>query len=180
MHDYITTYNNIRFYPLNPRPEDVCIGDIAHALSLMTRANGHISHFFSVGQHCINCALEAGARGLSRRIQLGCLVHDASECYLSDITRPVKRNLPHYLETERKIMEMLYCYFGLPDLTPEELAVIAEIDDAMLYEEFMALKGHPPQGIAKPKLTMRPDLSLRPFESVEQQFLQLYEALRLR
>ncbi len=180
MSDFITTYSKVKFYPLEPRPEDVRLTDIAHALSLMTRANGHIVHFFSVGQHCVNCALEAGARGLSRRIQLGCLVHDASECYLSDITRPVKRNLPHYLETESRIMEMLYAHFGLGDLTAQELEAIAEIDDAMLYEEFIALKGHPPEGIAKPRIAMQHDFSLRPFEAVERQYLRLYEALQLK
>jgi 5'-deoxynucleotidase YfbR-like HD superfamily hydrolase len=59
--------------------------DIAHALSLVCRANGHFPHFFSVAQHSINCMKEAAARGYSTRVQLGCLLHDGSEAYLSDI-----------------------------------------------------------------------------------------------
>ena len=46
MADYILTYTKTRFYPLNPRKEDIKIEDIAHSLSLMTRANGHHKHFF--------------------------------------------------------------------------------------------------------------------------------------
>ena len=57
----IKTYSGIMFDPLNPREELIRIGDIAHALSMLCRANGHFKSFYSVGQHCINCAREAGA-----------------------------------------------------------------------------------------------------------------------
>jgi uncharacterized protein len=86
----ILTYTNTLFYPLAPRPDEVKVEDIAHALSQMCRANGHFKTFYSVAQHSINCAQEARARGLSNRIQLACLLHDASEAYISDITRPVE------------------------------------------------------------------------------------------
>ena len=36
---YITTVTGIHFYPLNPNPKDIDIEDIAHALSLICRAN---------------------------------------------------------------------------------------------------------------------------------------------
>ncbi len=96
----ITTYSGIHFTPASPRPEDISIYDIAHALSLLCRANGHFHEFFSVAAHAINCAEEAKARGYSPRVCLACLLHDASEAYLSDITRPVKAILPIYLEIE--------------------------------------------------------------------------------
>lgn len=92
MADYILTYSKIKFYPLEPVKTDINIVDIAHSLSLMTRANGHFKQFYSVAQHSINCYKEAKSRGCSERVQLGCLLHDASESYLSDLTRPVKQN----------------------------------------------------------------------------------------
>lgn len=46
MSDYILTYTKIKFYPLEPNKDDIYIEDIAHALSLMTRANGHLMYFF--------------------------------------------------------------------------------------------------------------------------------------
>ena len=55
----ITTFSKVRFNVLNPEQGDILIEDIAHALSLMTRANGHFSEFFSVAQHSIHCAKEA-------------------------------------------------------------------------------------------------------------------------
>ena len=80
---YITTYTGKHFDPVNPDASLLCIEDIAHALSLLCRGNGHVQTFFSVGQHCIACAKEAQARGLSARLVLACLLHDASECYMS-------------------------------------------------------------------------------------------------
>ena len=93
----ILTYTGIMFDPINPNADLIYIRDIAHALSLLCRANGHFKHFYSVGQHSINCAIEARARGFSARTQLGCLLHDGSEAYLSDVTRPVKVLMPEYL-----------------------------------------------------------------------------------
>ena len=90
----IRTYTGIMFDPLNPDPELVNITDIAHALSLLCRANGHFRNFYSVAQHSINCMEEAKERGYSRKVQLACLLHDASEAYLSDVTRPIKQEIP--------------------------------------------------------------------------------------
>lgn len=89
---HINTFTGIHFYPLDPKITEIKTEDIAHALSLICRANGHCSHFYSVAQHSLNCAEEAKIRDYSTRVQLGCLLHDASEAYISDITRPVKKN----------------------------------------------------------------------------------------
>ena len=48
MSDYILKYSKIKFYPLEPMKTDISIVDIAHAQSLMTRANGHFRHFYLV------------------------------------------------------------------------------------------------------------------------------------
>jgi 5'-deoxynucleotidase YfbR-like HD superfamily hydrolase len=104
----IKTYTGVMFDPLYPESELIDILDIAHALSMLCRANGHFRSFYSVGQHCINCAMEAKARGYSERVQLACLLHDASEAYLSDVTRPVKHELPKYLEIEKPLQESIW------------------------------------------------------------------------
>ena len=73
------------FDPVHPNAALIDINDIAHALSMLCRANGHFHTFHSVGQHSINCAREAAARGYSRRVQLACLLHDASECCIPEL-----------------------------------------------------------------------------------------------
>ena len=50
---YITTYSKIHFTPLDPKIEEIKAEDIAHAQSLMTRANGHFPEFYSVAQHIL-------------------------------------------------------------------------------------------------------------------------------
>ena len=81
--EHITTYTGEDFTPLSPSENLICIEDIAHALSMMCRANGHFVRFYSVAQHSINCAGEAKARGLSVKVQIACLLHDASEASLA-------------------------------------------------------------------------------------------------
>ena len=104
----IMTHSHKMFDPLHPNAELIDITDIAHALSMLCRANGHFKSFYSVGQHCINCAKEAKARGYSEFVQLACLLHDASEAYLSDVTRPVKQELPRYLEIETPLQAAIW------------------------------------------------------------------------
>ena len=136
---YITTVTGIHFYPLNPNPKDIDIEDIAHALSLICRANGHFRHFYSVAQHCIACAEEAIERGYSPEVILGCLLHDASEAYLCDVTRPVKKHIPQYLQAEEKLQEVIWKRFIGRELTDTEKNQIFEIDDDILSMEFHLL-----------------------------------------
>lgn len=93
MSEYITTYTGKHFKPTEPDPELFDIADIAHALSLICRGNGHVKTFWSVGEHCICCAKEAKARGLSDRMVLACLLHDAL-IFSSDLNIHQRCNCP--------------------------------------------------------------------------------------
>lgn len=132
MSDYITTYTGKHIDPVHPISDLICIEDIAHALSLICRGNGQVKTFFSVGQHCINCAREALARGYSNRIAFACLLHDASECYLSDVPRPFKKTLTGYKEQEENLLNLIYQKYLGNLLTSEEEKKLIEIDDDML------------------------------------------------
>ncbi len=172
----IRTYTGIYLDPYSIKPEEIDIRDIAHSLSLMTRANGHIRYFFSVAQHAINCALEAGNRGLSRRIRLACLLHDAAESYISDVTRPVKHRLEGYAQIEEHVLGVIYAKFGLGDMNGDELRAVKEIDDSMLYYEFQALAGVKLRDVA-PHITMSHDFSYKPMADAEHDFISLFDAL---
>lgn len=172
MHQYILTYSKTKFYPLEPVESDILIEDIAHALAQMTRANGHFIHFYSVGQHSINCFKEAKARGYTKEVQLGCLLHDASEAYLSDITRPVKAFLPTYKEIEKNLQTAIYKKYKL-ELDDNDYVKIKEVDDDMLYHEFKNLMGVDMYE-KEPLVLSQPDFSLRDISSVEKEFLDLF------
>ena len=172
----ITTYSGEDFDPFQPDAAKIQIEDIAHALSLMCRANGHFQRFYSVAQHCVNCAVEARARSCSKKVQLACLLHDASEAYISDITRPVKSHLANYMEIEELLQGMIYHKFIAEPLSPEELAQIQQIDDALLVCEFNAL-------MRKQVFDYRPEMAGHinfeavNFESVQRRYLSLWEEL---
>ena len=173
--DYITTYKKIHFSPLKPMPENIRIEDIAHALSLMTRANGHFKRFYSVAQHSINCALEARAMGFDANIQLACLLHDASEAYISDIIRPVKQSLPAYIEIESKLQSVIHEALGV-EIKVDEYDVIKNIDDAILYHEFVEFMDERIYD-KEPTIHKNPDFSMRGFADVENEFLHWFKFL---
>ena len=169
----IMTYSKKMFDPLHPKTELIDIEDIAHALSLLCRANGHFPTFYSVCQHSINCMQEAEARGYSRRVQLGCLLHDASEAYLSDVTRPVKAELPRYKEIEAPLQEAIWNKWLDAPLNEEELRQVFEIDDAVLLHEFLELMG---ERIAEtiPQLQSKPQFGFTGFKECSDEFLKLF------
>lgn len=176
MASYITTYGGTHFTPTEPKKEDLHITDIAHSLSMLCRGNGHVKTFFSVGQHCIHCAMEAQARGYSKRIILACLLHDASEAYMSDVPRPFKQELPDYKKWEDALLDIIYeKYLGTP-LSAEEAALVKEVDDDMLYYDLLHLLDEPSNRPA-PKMKSTFSYDVSPFSEVETRYLALYQEL---
>ena len=167
--NYLKTYTGKKVDPLEVQPEDITLEDIAHALSLMCRGNGQVVHFYSVGQHCINCAKEAKARGWSERLQLGCLLHDAAEAYMSDLITPIKVYMPQYYEIEDRFIKAVYEKFDLSDLSKEEWDHIMEVDRALLTYDLVELlkEPAPEEGY---KVVRIPEIDYRPFEEVEEEY----------
>lgn len=174
MSEYIITKSKKYLDPLNPDNESILIEDIAHALSRICRANAQIPIFFSVAQHSILCCREAIARGLSYKICLACLLHDASESYMADIIRPVKKNLDAYIKIEKCLQDAVYKKFT-GTLTEAELKIVSEIDDAMLYWEFFILM-EVRLSEEKPIKTT-PNFKTEDFSTVEKEFTQLFNTL---
>lgn len=172
----IRTFTGLYMDPFEMSPGEVRIEDIAHSLSMTVRANGHLEHFFSVAQHSINCAKEAEAKGLSNRVRLACLLHDAAECYISDIPRPVKYRLIGFEEIDKRVSDTVFKAFGLENIDEQELKQVSEIDDAMLYYEFDALTGAHITN-EKPYIAMQHDFSEKLFKDVENEFINLFNKL---
>lgn len=122
--------------------------------------------------------MEAKSRGYSKQVQLGCLLHDASESYISDLTRPVKRNMPEYFAIEEKLQSVIYDRFWLADLSDEERKQIENVDDTLLHYEFEALMDFPIFDVP-PDKAMEHDFSQRDFVSVEKEFLAIFKGFSI-
>ena len=155
---YITTVTGKHFDPMDPGNQDFNIVDIAHALSLICRGNGHIRFFYSVAQHSIACAEEAVARGYSPEVILGCLLHDASEAYLS-------------------LQRAIWQHFIGRDLTADEMNQIFEIDDMMLSAEFHQLMPEELNGDYRKLLSEFVCVYQNPNE-IKEQFIRLQRILK--
>lgn len=129
------TYTGRQFYPLDPRPEDVDVVDIAHSLSMQCRYNGHVQKFMSVAEHCVLVS-----RLVDPEHALWALLHDATEAYVGDMVRPLKLHMPEYRAVEDQVMVAIAQKFGIDPVMPPE---VKDADSRILLDERAALLGPP-------------------------------------
>jgi len=121
MSSAIETRNGHFVDPLAMDPSDLRIGDIAHSLAHQCRFNGYTSRHYSVAEHSVIVsmivykeAIKAGMPdGLAKRWAFQGLMHDATEAYLCDIPRPIKKHLTNYKEIEAALWSVICKKFGV-------------------------------------------------------------------
>lgn len=141
----IITYTGKIFDLLNPKPEQVCIEDIAHSLAYQCRWTGHTRAFYSIAQHCVLMAENPDLPGDPMKK----LLHDAGETYIGDIAKPWKnllyvripqeKSFPFFdsvRKFEHKIQDVIGLALGV-DLT--YFAEIKEADIRMMATEIRDL-----------------------------------------
>lgn len=134
---WIQTYHGRRFDLSNPTPSMVFFDDIAHALSRVGRYTGHCREFYSVAQHSVIVASI-----LPDHLKMQGLLHDATEAYVGDMSRPLKQMLPEYQEIERRVWYAIAARFGLPaKLDP----LVKRADNLVLMAERRELLNRPPE-----------------------------------
>lgn len=125
----IQTYGGEYVSPLFPHKWTPRIDDIAHALSNLCRFTGHVRRFYSVCEH--SCRV---ADLLPPELRLAGLLHDASEAYLGDMSRPLKHHPffgEAYRDVERALQARIYETFGL-GVEPDE---VKDADNRLLATE---------------------------------------------
>lgn len=137
---WIQTVSGKRFWPLDPKAEDIHIADIAHALSLMCRFGGHCTQFYSVAEHSVRVARIISALG-RKELTLTALLHDAAEAYMADVLRPIKKHIVGLVEVEHKLEQVIADKFNLIYPFPD---CIKSADYIMLATEKRDLM-HEPQ-----------------------------------
>lgn len=137
MKPYITTWSGQKFNFLNPEPTSIILEDIAHALSLQCRFNGHCDEFYSVAEHSVRVCHLVESFGMKRSIVLTALLHDAAEAYTGDVVSPIKKLLPEFKKIEKNLEERIADRFSLIYPFPE---IVHTADKQILNEEFESLK----------------------------------------
>lgn len=131
--DWMQTASGRMFWPMDPRPGEVHIDDIAYGLSNLCRFGGHCTHFYSVAQHSVYVSYQVPSEHA-----LCALLHDATEAYCVDVPRPIKRFLAGYRDIETRIWHAVAARFNLPLEMPEcvhaadNAVLLAEKDQIML------------------------------------------------
>lgn len=98
---------------------------IAFSLSHINRYTGHAGQY-SVAHHSILVANE-----LPDNLKLAGLLHDATESYINDLSKPLKEILPEYCRIEKHYADTISEYFDV-DLDHE---LIKKADLRMLVTE---------------------------------------------
>lgn len=126
------TYTGKKFYPLDPRVEDIDFVDIAHHLSMICRFGGASMGFYSVAEHCLLLSYEA-----SDENALWALLHDAAEAYVGDMVRPLKMSIPEYCKIEDRVLAVIAEKAGLAGTTiPQE---VKNLDTNILLDEKLSV-----------------------------------------
>lgn len=125
--DWMQTFTGGRYYPTSPRSDEIDPVDIAHALSLLCRFAGHVDRFYSVAEHCVLMSQVVAPENA-----LAALLHDATEAYVVDVPRPLKRYIADYRAIEDAVWTVIAIRFGLELALPDD---VKAADNRILVNE---------------------------------------------
>ena len=174
----ILTYSGEWLDPLDPKPDQINLSDIAHALAHVCRYTGHSRVFYSVAEHSVRISELLEERGFDENSQLTGLLHDASEAYIGDISYPIKHKTAignMFREVEHKLEETIFEKFGLPWPPSEK---IKWADRVLLHTEQRDLMPYPNDHYSLEEYEVLPD-EIKPWgpEQAEAEFHYRYESL---
>jgi len=139
---FIKTLSGAEFFIDEVNIQDIPLDDIAHAMSMNVRFNGHIARPYSVLEHSLNVSYMAQALDNCRETRLWGLLHDVSEAFVPDIPRPFKHLLGGFEEFEDRIGEALAAFYDLPWPMPDQ---VHYVDRHIVGIEAMSLFPNPPK-----------------------------------
>lgn len=149
---FLRTFSG-RAFPLSPGPEDVCLKDVAHGLSIAPRWGSQSKYRYPVAAHAIYVSLL-----VPPEYRFEALNHDDSEAYLCDLPKPFKEVMPQYKAVEHNIMTAIGTKFGFR--WPNS-PIVKHADMVALYQERKAFFDFPigkdvpyarlPRGLKLPK-----------------------------
>lgn len=134
--DWMITFTGRRFWPLDPRPEEVSFVDVAHGLARICRYNGQCRHFYSVAEHSHLLAHYFERQGRLDAARFA-LLHDAAEAYIGDMVRPLKHSgMDQFRAADAAIERAVFAAAGLAGDIPQ---AVHQADTAIIANEAIAL-----------------------------------------
>jgi len=134
--DEFTTVSGARVHVLNPNPEAIRLGDIAHGLSRVCRFGGQVGIHMSVAQHCVLVSDIVKDHGGSLEEQMLGLMHDATEAYVGDVISPLKKQLDAFHGIEAKWATAIGQTLGFGDKLANLPEIVHDADTEAFYTEW--------------------------------------------
>lgn len=137
--EWMHTLSGKKFFPLDPRPEDIDLLSIANGLAKEERYGGQtrIEYHYSVAEHCFLMALHAYRTDNKHPVVcLAVLFHDAAEAYCKDLPKAVKDAVGEsYASMESKVLQVILRKYNLLSATMNNMAYIKELDRRIIPVE---------------------------------------------
>ena len=105
----LQTYNGRFIWPLDAYPDEVDAVSVAHGLACENRYGNQSPFPYPVAWHCV-----ALSHVVPAHLARAALIHDASEAYLKDIPRTIRRQEPFksmYEEIEERLLRVCFEHF---------------------------------------------------------------------
>lgn len=147
---WVQTASGHKLWPLDPRPGDIWLIDVARGLANECRYGRQMKRrglWYSVAEHCVLVSRFVAQRYPDHpEWAREALLHDGDEAYgFGDIPRPLKhdpRIKPLVTPIEERWQAAIFERFGVVS-TPESRAAIKEIDNLIILDEIPALMRAP-------------------------------------
>ena len=144
---WMHTASGGRFFPEDPRPEEVRINDIANGLAQEVRYNGQgdIHRHYSVAEHSHHISWYAKQYlDWPPDAQLYALLHDAPEAFIKDLARAAKRGAGEgYAAMEERVGEAILRRYDLLHTALRWHQELKLLDSRIITTEKRALMRHP-------------------------------------
>jgi len=167
---WMQTYTGKALHFHNPIKKEICIEDIAHALSRICRFNGHTQDHYSVAQHSVYVS-----RLVPSDDKLAALLHDATEAYIGDMVSPLKKLIPDFSTYEDRLWSVIAGKYGIPKVMP---ASVKKADLTMLSVECRDLMhGNPLEWGIEPAPDSIPPIVCWDAETAKRYFMEQFQIL---
>jgi hypothetical protein len=171
-----------RFYPGDPRPEEIFVSDIANGIAQEQRymQAKDIRVQYTVAEHCWLLTQYALRQGVSPALAMAVLFHDAAEGYYKDMPRAVKKAIgAGYKTLETRCQDMIAEKYGFADEARQFKSWIKELDERIVPHEKARVIRHDKQAWKHDAIEPLPGVNLECWQPAyaKEQWLRCYSFL---